>query len=184
MLLVLTPGSDHYNDGGGILMGRNLHKISMYVDDLLLTVMNPESSLTYALFIMEQFEKWSGFNPIFKNRWFKRINWFFFSSMAQHSDDLLSGCYKILSGSKFMLWPKEAMLRRSQNRSFPTHLPSQTELPLTAKEHRESRKAQGLLFGRWRQRWEERMECNFLFRSFYCSGAGGESSFLLQDTEW
>lgn len=55
-------------------MERNLHKISMYADDLLLTVMNPESSLTYALFITEQFEKWSGFNPIFKNRRFKRIN--------------------------------------------------------------------------------------------------------------
>lgn len=55
-------------------MRRNLHKISMYADDLLLTAMNPESSLTYALFIMEQFEKWSGFNPIFKTRRFKRIN--------------------------------------------------------------------------------------------------------------
>lgn len=68
MLFVLTPGSDHWRGGGGILMERNLHKISMYADDLLLTVMNPESSLTYALFITEQFEKWSGFNPIFKNR--------------------------------------------------------------------------------------------------------------------
>lgn len=49
-------------------MGRNLHKISVHADDLLLTVMNPESSLTYALFITEQSEEWSGFNPIFKNR--------------------------------------------------------------------------------------------------------------------
>lgn len=68
MLFVLTPGSDLGRDGGGILMGRNLHKISVHADDLLLTVMNPESSLTCALFITEQSEEWSGFNPIFKNR--------------------------------------------------------------------------------------------------------------------
>lgn len=54
----------------------------MYADDLLLTAMNPESSLTYALFIMEQFENGQALILFLKPDDSKELIEFFFSAMA------------------------------------------------------------------------------------------------------